>query len=101
LFISTKHIGLKDLGNCVYDEQGNIWVHEIEGCQVWKFNLAGEPILTLGNGQPGFQEGTVPVEAVQFNWIFDLRLGPDGNLYVLVLQRKIGLLRKIDSYWET
>jgi len=83
LFISTKHIGLKDLGNCVYDEQGNIWVHEIEGCQVWKFNLAGEPILTLGNGQPGFQEGTVPVEAVQFNWIFDLRLGPDGNLYVL------------------
>jgi len=40
LFISTKHIGLKDLGNCVYDEQGNIWVHEIEGCRVWKFNLA-------------------------------------------------------------
>ena len=83
LFIDTKRIGLKDIGNCVYDEQGNIWVHEIEGCRVWKFNLSGEPILTLGNGQPGFQEGTVPFEAVQFNWIYDLRLGPDGNMYVL------------------
>jgi hypothetical protein len=47
------------------------------------YNLAGEPILTLGNGQPGFQEGTFPFEGVQFNWIYDLRLGPDGHLYVL------------------
>lgn len=83
LLINTRHIGLKYPGNCVYDEQGNIWVNEIEGCRVWKFNLAGEPILTLGNGQPGFQEGTVPFEAAQFNWIYDLRLGPDGNIYVL------------------
>ena len=83
LFIDTGHIGLKDIGNCVWDKQGNIWVNEIEGCRIWKFNLAGEPILTLGNGQPGFEKGTVPFESVQFNWIYDLRLGPDGNMYVL------------------
>lgn len=83
LFINTRHAGLKDLGNCVCDEQGNIWVNEIEGCRVWKFNQAGKPVLVLGNGQPGFQEATVPFENVQFNWIYDLRLGPDGNIYVL------------------
>ena len=83
LFLDTGRIGLKDIGNCVYDEQGNIWVHEIEGCRIWGFNLSGEPVLTLGNGQPGFQEGTAPFETVQFNWIYDLRLGPDGNMYVL------------------
>ncbi|MEW5872285.1 MAG: hypothetical protein AB1894_23685 [Chloroflexota bacterium] len=83
LFIDTGQVGLKDIGNCVYDEQGHIWVNEIEGCRVWKFNLDGQPVLTLGSGQPGFQAGTVPFEAVQFNWIYDLRLGPDGNLYVL------------------
>ncbi|MCC6146468.1 MAG: hypothetical protein IT308_02755 [Anaerolineaceae bacterium] len=83
LFINTKRIGLKDIGNCVYDEQGYIWVNEIEGCRVWKFNLAGEPVLTLGNGHPGFQGETVPFEAVQFNWIYDMRLGPDANMYVL------------------
>jgi len=82
-FINTKSMGLKDIGNCVYDEQGYIWVHEIEGCRVWKFNLGGELVLTLGNGQPGFQARTVPFEAVQFNWIYDLRPGPDGNIYVL------------------
>jgi hypothetical protein len=99
LFINTKHLGFKDLGNCVYDEQGNIWVHEIEGCRVWKFNLAGEPILTLGNGQPGFQEGTVPFESVLFNWIYDLRLGPDGNLYVL--DSKNYSVRRINVYQGT
>lgn len=82
-FIDTGRTGLKDIGNCVYDEQGGIWVHEIQGCRVWKFNLAGQPVLTLGNGQPGFQAETAPFESVQFNWIYDLRLGPDGNLYVL------------------
>lgn len=83
LFADTGLIGLKDIGNCEYDQQESVWVHEIEGCRVWQFNLAGEPMQALGTGQPGFQEGTVPFDAVQFNWVYDLRLGPDGNIYVL------------------
>jgi hypothetical protein len=83
LFVDTGLVGLRDIGNCVYDGRESVWVHEIEGCRVWQFNMAGEPILTLGDGQAGFQSGTVPFEAVQFNWIYDLRLGPDGDLYVL------------------
>ena len=99
LFIDTKRTGLKDVGNCVYDGQGNIWVHEIEGCRVWKFSLAGEPILTLGSGQPGFQEGTVPFESVLFDWIYDLRLGPYGDIYVL--DSKNFCVRRIDVRQET
>lgn len=94
LFTDTGRVGLKDVGNCVYDGQGGLWVHEIEGCRVWKFNLSGEPVLTLGNGQPGFQAGTVPFEVAQFNWIYDLRLGPDGNIYVL--DSKNFSVRRID-----
>lgn len=83
LLVNTRAIGLRDLGNCIFDEREGIWVHEIEGCRVWRLDLDGRPLLTLGNGQPGFQGGTVPYESVQFSWIYDLRLGPDGNVYVL------------------
>ena len=99
LFIDTERTGLKDVGNCVYDVRGNIWVHEIEGCRVWRFSLAGEPILTLGSGQPGFQQGTVPFESVLFNWIYDLRLGPDGDIYVL--DSKNFCVRRIDVRQQT
>jgi len=94
LFIDTRSIGLSDLGNCVYDGHGAIWVHEIKGCRIWRFNMAGEPTLTLGSGQPGFQAGTVPFESAVFNWIYDFRLGPDGNMYVL--DSKNFSLRRID-----
>ena len=43
----------------------------------------GRPLRVLGSGEPGFQRETVPFEAVRFHWIYDLRLGPDGDLYVL------------------
>lgn len=95
LFIDTGRVGLKDIGNCVYDEQGSIWIHEIEGCRVWQFDLSGKPVSTLGNGQPGFQAGTVPFEAVRFNWIYDLRPGPDGDVYVL--DSKNFSVRRIDA----
>lgn len=99
LFIDTGRMGLKDVGNCVYDGQGGLWVHEIEGCNVWKFNLEGEPVLRLGDGKPGFQPGITPFESVQFSWIYDLRLGPDGNIYVL--DSKNFCVRRIDIRLDT
>ncbi|CAH0119690.1 hypothetical protein PAE9249_02196 [Paenibacillus sp. CECT 9249] len=83
LLIDGEKWGLKDIGNCEYDPSGFLWVNEVTGCRVHKFNLDGERIIILGNGEPGFQEGTVSFENVQFNWIYDLRRGPDGNIYVL------------------
>jgi hypothetical protein len=32
---------------------------------------------------PGFQYNTVDFDKVKFNWIYDIRKGPDGNIYVL------------------
>jgi len=48
-----------------------------------RFRATGELLETIGNGMPGFQKETVAFEQAQFNWIYDLRLGPDGNIYVL------------------
>lgn len=83
LFADTGQLGFRDVGNCVYDGAGSVWTHEIEGCRVWQLDLAGHPLRTLGNGEPGFQAETVPYAAAHFNWIYDLRLGPDGDIYVL------------------
>ncbi len=99
LWIDTEQVGLKDVGNCEYDQQGNIWVHEIEGCRIWRFNLSGQPTQVIGDGQPGFQNGIVPFEAAQFSWIYDLRLGPDGNIYVL--DSKNFSVRRIDIQERT
>ena len=43
----------------------------------------GRPLQTLGARYPGFQVEEVPFEQAQFSWIFDLRRGPDGNIYIL------------------
>lgn len=83
LFADTGRLGFRDLGNCVYHGAGAVWAHEIEGCRVWQLDLTGRPLLVLGSGEPGFQRETVPFAAARFHWIYDLRLGSDGDLYVL------------------
>lgn len=83
LFVDTGRLGLVDVGNCVFDGRDSLWIHEIEGCRVWQLGLDGEVACVLGNGRPGFQPAVVSFEAARFNWIYDLRLGPDGSLYVL------------------
>jgi hypothetical protein len=85
IFIDTEQSGIKeyDLGNCVYDFMGHIWVNDIRGCRVWQFDMNGRFIRCLGDGTPGFQKESTSFDKVRFNWIYDLRLGPDGNMYVL------------------
>lgn len=65
------------------DDEECVWVNEVEGCRVWRFDSTGKPVLTLGDGEPGFQSGVVGFDEVRFNWIYDIRRGPDGNIYVL------------------
>ncbi len=83
LFIDTGKLGFVDVGNCVYDRGGNLWLHEIEGCRVWQLDRNGKIVALLGNGKPGFHRGTVSFGQAQFSWIYDMRLGPDGDMYVL------------------
>jgi hypothetical protein len=83
LFVDGPRIGMKDAGNCVVDDEDTVWVNEVKGCKIWRFDDAGKPTLTLGDGAPGFQTGTVNFSEARFNWIYDIRQGPDGNIYVL------------------
>jgi len=75
--------GLKDTGYGVVDHYGNIWVNEVTGSRIWQFAPDGEPVLVLGDGQPGFQTEDVPFDEVRFSWVYDIQCGPDGNIYVV------------------
>ncbi len=92
--IDKEKAGIVDIGNCVYDHQDTIWVNDIRGCRIFHFQYDGTLIEVLGNGEPGFQRDAVPFEQARFHWMYDLRLGPDGNLYVL--DSKNFAVRKID-----
>lgn len=98
LLIDGEKWGLKDIGNCEYDPNGFLWINEVTGCRIRKFDLEGNLLVTLGNGTPGFQTDKVSFYEVQFNWIYDLRRGPDGNVYVL--DSKNYCVRMIDPLAE-
>ena len=83
LFVDGKSLGMKHAGNCVVDNQGYVWVNEIQGCKIWRFDQKGKTSLVLGNGTPGFQKDETSFDAARFSWIYDIRKGPDGNIYVL------------------
>lgn len=93
-FIDAGKYGLKNIGNCVVDKQGNIWINEITGCRLWQFDSEGQKIVVLGNGKQGFQKESVSFDDVEFNWIYDIRMGLDNNLYVL--DSRNFALRKVD-----
>jgi hypothetical protein len=94
VLVDGHQLGMADMGNCVVDEGGYIWINEVRGCRVWRFDQSGQPVQTLGDGVPGFHPEPVSFGAVRFNWIYDLRRGPDGNVYVL--DSKNFALRVID-----
>lgn len=79
----TEKEGIDFIGNALVDHDDNIWINDVCGYRILKYNLSGSLLETLGNGKPGFTRETVPFEKVSFNWMYDLRLGQDGNLYVL------------------
>ncbi len=83
LFVDGSKLGMKDAGNCVVDNEGLVWINEVVGCRIWRFDGTGKQVLTLGDGTPGFQQGTVDFGEARFNWIYDIRRGPEGNIYVL------------------
>ena len=83
LLVDGHALGLVDMGNCVVDDQGYIWANEVTGCRLWRFDLDGRPVEVLGDGTPGFQSDPVPFSEARFSWIYDIRQGPEGMIYVL------------------
>lgn len=94
VLIDGHSLGMADVGNCVVDDDGYIWVNEVTGCRVWRFDPKGRPELILGDGTPGFQADVVDFAHARFSWIYDIRRAPDGSIYVL--DSKNYALRVID-----
>jgi hypothetical protein len=82
------------MGNCVVDDEGCIWVNEVTGCRLWRFDSAGRAAEVLGDGTPGFRSDPVPFAEARFNWIYDIRRGPAGT--ILVLDSRNYALRVVD-----
>jgi hypothetical protein len=83
VLVDGHALGMTDMGNCVVDAEGHVWINEVTGCRVWRFDPAGRPVLTLGDGTPGFTPMPTGFEDVRFSWIYDIRLAPDGRMLVL------------------
>jgi streptogramin lyase len=83
LFIDAGALGLKNISSTVCDDEGGLWISEVTGCRIWHLDSSGRIIETLGDGRPGFQAETVPFEQARFRWIYVMKKGPDGRLYVL------------------
>jgi hypothetical protein len=83
LLVDGHALGLVDMGNSVVDDRGSIWVNEVTGCRLWRFDSTGRMVEVLGDGTPGFQTHPVPFGEVRFSWIYDIRRGPNGTIYVL------------------
>ncbi len=52
LFVDGRGIGMRDAGNCVVDDENTVWVNEVTGYRIWRFNDKGKTIQTLGDGSP-------------------------------------------------
>jgi hypothetical protein len=83
ILIDCDKANVVDSGCCVCDREDNIWVNDIQGGTVFRFSSNGGLSERIGQKHTGFNKGTVSFEEAAFNWIYDIRLGPDGHLYVL------------------
>jgi hypothetical protein len=83
VLVDGRALGLVDMGNCVVDDEGTIWVNEVRGCRIRRFDRDGRLLETLGDGVPGFRREPVGFDAVRFGWVYDIRRGRAGTIVVL------------------
>jgi hypothetical protein len=57
LLVDGRALGLTDMGNCVVDRDGFVWINEVTGCRVWRFDQKGRLERVLGNGSAGVPAG--------------------------------------------
>ncbi|HXZ79422.1 MAG TPA: hypothetical protein VEG30_05785 [Terriglobales bacterium] len=83
LLVDGHALGMVNMGNCVVDAEGYIWVNEVSGCRLWRFDSGGHSVEVLGDGTFGFQADPVPFSGSRFSWIYDIRRGPNNTIYLL------------------
>jgi hypothetical protein len=68
------------------DASGNIYVANSDSDSVYKWDASGNPVGWIGNGQYGWQTGSVTGTFGHalgyFQWPWDMAVGPDGKLYI-------------------
>lgn len=82
-FVDGRVLGMTDMGNCELGPDGDLWISEVTGCRVWRFDARGRVVEVLGDRAGGDLAAEATFEDARFSWIYDLRPGPDGRLYVL------------------
>lgn len=95
MIINAEEEGLEFIGNAVVDKDECIWINDVCAFRILKYGSSGELLEVLGSGEPGFTPETVSFEDASFNWIYDIRMGTDENLYVL--DSKNYAVRMIDA----
>lgn len=95
ILVDGAALGMTDIGNCLVDGAGELWVNEVEGRAIWHFSPSGERLERIGapagsggeahSARPGASPlpESMRFEEARFGWIADIRLGPSGNIYVL------------------
>ena len=85
-FVDGATLGFADIGNCLVDDEGYLWVNEVEGRRVWRIDPSGAQVRCIGSGREQ-REQILPCfssfEEASFGWIADIRLGPGGSIYIL------------------
>jgi hypothetical protein len=83
ILIECEKANITDSGSCVCDFNDDIWINDTRGCALSRFSSDGKLIERVGQQDTGFNKGTVAFDEAAFHWIYDIRLGPDGHLYML------------------
>ncbi len=76
------------------DKDGNIYLPEFTGDRIRKIDAKGIIATFVGTGKPGHSGDSGPALAAEINWVHQVLVGPDNNLYVA--DTRNSCVRKID-----
>ena len=65
-----------------FDAAGNMYIVELEGGRVHKFDRQGRLSIIAGNGMMGYAGDGGPAKEAVFNGMHNLAIAPSGKLYV-------------------
>jgi len=65
-----------------FDRQGNMYIVELAGGRVHKFDTAGKFTTIAGDGSKSFSGDGGPAEQATFNGMHNVAVTPEGDLYI-------------------
>lgn len=65
-----------------FDKQGNMYIVELSGGRVHKFDTAGKLTTIAGDGSTGYSGDNGPAKDATFNGMHNVAVTPGGDLYI-------------------